>query len=106
MPEGTIIRIKATKNITSVITESYAKLYFYNEEDGSYELVQTNISKDSEGYYNLKIKNANPLLIYGVETSLQMYIAEMSESLRELYVVGCSLPTTSEYIYLSMTKKL
>ena len=56
LPEGTIIRIKATKNITSVITESYAKLYFYNEEDGSYELVQTNISKDSEGYYNLKIK--------------------------------------------------
>ena len=46
------------------------------------------------------------MLLYGVETALQMYIAEMSESLRELYVVGYSLPTTSEYIYLSTAKKL
>ena len=34
-----------------------------------------------------------------------MYIVEMSEPLRELYVVGYSLPTTSEYIYLSTTKR-
>ena len=35
-----------------------------------------------------------------------MYIVEMSEQLCELYVVGYSLPTTSEYIYLSTAKKL
>ena len=49
---------------------------------------------------------ANPLLIYAVETSMQMYIAEMSESLRELYVAAYTLPTTSEFIYHATAKKL
>lgn len=48
----------------------------------------------------------NPLLIYAVETSMQMYIAEMSESLRELYVAAYTLPTTSEFIYHATAKKL
>lgn len=49
---------------------------------------------------------ANPLLIYAVETSMQMYIAEMSEPLRELYVAAYTLPTTSEFIYHATAKKL
>ena len=48
----------------------------------------------------------DPLLVYGVEVSIQMYIAELSEPLRELYVVGYSLPTTSEYIYMSTAQKI
>ena len=46
------------------------------------------------------------MLVYGVEVSIQMYIAELSEPLRELYVVGYSLPTTSEYIYMSTAQKI
>ena len=41
----------------------------------------------------------DPVLLYAVETSLQLHIAELTEPLRELYVVGYSLPTTSAYIY-------
>ncbi len=48
----------------------------------------------------------DPLLVYGVEVSIQMYIAELSEPLRELYVVGYSLPTTSEYIYMRTAQKI
>lgn len=48
----------------------------------------------------------DPVFLYAVETSLQLHIAELSEPLRELYVVGYSLPTTSAYIYLSTAKRL
>lgn len=48
----------------------------------------------------------DPVFLYGVETALQLHIAEMSEALRDLYVSAYSLPTTSEYIYQTVSKKL
>ena len=48
----------------------------------------------------------DPVLFYSIETSLQLYITELSEPLRELYVMAYSLPTTSEYIYGSMAERL
>lgn len=48
----------------------------------------------------------DPVLLYSIETSLQICIAELSEPLRELYVMAYSLPTTSEYIYDSMAPRL
>ena len=51
-------------------------------------------------------KYKDPLLLYALETSIQMTIAETSEPLRELYVAAYTLPTTSEYIYKMTAKKL
>ena len=48
----------------------------------------------------------DPVFLYAVETSLQLHIAELTEPLRELYVTGYSLPTTSVYIYHSTAKRL
>lgn len=48
----------------------------------------------------------DPLLLYSIETVMQLYIAEGSESLRDLYVTAYSLPSTSEYIYKQMIDKL
>lgn len=48
----------------------------------------------------------NPLLLYALETGLQLHITELSEPLRELYVTAYSLRSTSEYIYQNTTKKL
>ena len=79
---------------------------FENKEALLLTLVKTMFGSQFENTGAILGENADPLLLYGVETALQMYIAEMSESLRELYVVGYSLPTTSEYIYLSTAKKL
>ena len=79
---------------------------FKNKEALLLTLVKTMFGSQFENTGAILGENADPLLIYGVETSLQMYIAEMSEPLRELYVVGYSLPTTSEYIYISTAKKL
>lgn len=48
----------------------------------------------------------DPVLLYGVETALQLHIAELTEPLRELYVTAYSLPSTSLYIYRSMTPRV
>lgn len=48
----------------------------------------------------------DPLMVYGVETAMQLHIAEQNEALRDLYVTAYSLPDTSEYIYQNTTKKL
>lgn len=48
----------------------------------------------------------DPVLLYGIETAVQMYIAEYSEALREIYIEAYSLPTTSEYIYAATAERL
>lgn len=48
----------------------------------------------------------DPLLLYALETGLQLHITELSEPLRELYVATYSLPSTSEYVYQNTTEKL
>ena len=48
----------------------------------------------------------DPVLLYAVETALQLHIAELTEPLRELYVVGYSLPSTSTYLYHSTAQRL
>ena len=48
----------------------------------------------------------DPVLLYAVETALQLHIAELTEPLRELYVMAYSLPTTADYLYRSTAKRL
>ena len=51
-------------------------------------------------------EGADPLLLYALETALQLHIAEMSDPLRELYVTAYTLPRTSAYIYENMIDKI
>lgn len=46
------------------------------------------------------------LLIWAVETTLQLYIAESNEHIRELYMASYSLPSTSELIQRTISKKM
>ncbi len=62
-----------------------------------------------DGQYDLarKISGAeDPTMISAVEAGLELQTAEMSEPLRELYVMAYTLPTTSRYIYRAMTERL
>ncbi|MBQ3000948.1 MAG: TetR/AcrR family transcriptional regulator [Bacilli bacterium] len=54
----------------------------------------------------LKDKTKDNLLFYAFESTLQLYIAESSEHLREMYSVSYSLPHTSHKIYEYITVKL
>ncbi len=48
----------------------------------------------------------DPVFLYAMETALQLHIAELSEPLRELYVMAYTLPTTSAYLYRSTAERL
>lgn len=51
-------------------------------------------------------KTDDRILYYAAETTLQLYIAESSEHIRELYSFAYSLPSTTEYIQQTITEKL
>lgn len=46
------------------------------------------------------------ILFYAAETTLQLYMAESSEHIRELYSVAYSLPKSASIIYRAVTEKL
>ncbi|MBO5416397.1 MAG: TetR/AcrR family transcriptional regulator [Clostridia bacterium] len=46
------------------------------------------------------------ILFYAAETTLQLYMAESSEHIRELYSIAYSSPKSSSIIYDTITKKL
>ena len=52
-------------------------------------------------FENQFAKDMEPLMVYCLETSLQIYITELSEPLREIYVMAYTLPSTTEYILKS-----
>ena len=51
-------------------------------------------------------KNASPVLLYAVENSIQMTLAELKENLREIYVEAYTHPETAEYIYQQTSTEL
>lgn len=54
----------------------------------------------------LKGKTEDKLLFYAAETTLQLYMAESSEHIRELYTLSYSMPSSSDIIYEKITMKL
>ena len=50
--------------------------------------------------------HADPLLVYGAETALQLHICELSEPLRDLYTAAYTLPTTMDYINKNTAQEL
>lgn len=69
-------------------------------------LVKAMFSRQFESAGQFGGASEDPVLLYSIETALQIYIAELSEPLRELYVAAYSLPSTSEFIYDSMAPRL
>lgn len=54
----------------------------------------------------LRGKTEDKILFYAAETTLQLYMAESHEHIREMYSVSYSLPETSKIIYNTITHKL
>ena len=64
---------------------------FENKEALLLTLVQQMFNRQFENAEQLLGEQKDPLMLYGIETALQMYITELSEPLRELYVMAYSL---------------
>ena len=54
----------------------------------------------------LKDKTQDKVLFYAAETTLQLYMAESSEHMREMYNVSYSLPHSAQIVYQTITGKL
>ena len=77
-----------------------------NKEGVLLELVKLVYAEQFRMTDELIGKDADLLLFYAVETALQMHIAELSDALRDLYVMAYTLPSTAEYIHQSTKTKL
>lgn len=80
---------------------------FKNKENLMCELVSYVLEGQFETTAKLlKGKTKDKILFYAAETTLQLYMAESSEHIRELYSVAYSLPHVAEVIYRTITGKL
>lgn len=101
--KATVVKIAETAGVNrgSVI---YA---FKNKETLVCELVSFVL----EGQFKataelLKDKTDDKILLYAAETTLQLYMAESGEQMREMYNVAYSLPNSARVIYHTITGKL
>ena len=80
---------------------------FKNKENILCELVEYVLDGQFEATERLlKGITDDKVLFYAAETTLQLYIAESSEHMREMYNVSYSLPNSSNIIFNKITGKL
>lgn len=100
---STVVKIADTAGVNrgSVV---YA---FKNKENIVCELVAYVLEGQFSATHELlKGKTDDKLLFYAAETTLQLYMAESSEHMREMYNVAYSLSNSAKVIYRTITGKL
>lgn len=70
------------------------------------ELVKTMFSSQFDMARSIAGDDLPPVYTYAVETSIQLALTELNETLRELYIESYTHPDTAEYIYLQTTSEL
>ena len=83
---------------------------FYNifkSKDGVLmELVEFMFSNQFSIAEKIAGENHDPILLYALETSIQMTITELNENLREIYVEAYTNPEISDFIYRRTASEL
>ena len=88
---------------------SYGALFriFSDKETILCELVKYVLERQFEASKEiLKDQCDDKILFYAFETTLQLFMAESSEHMREMYNVSYSLPNSSNIIFSTITTKL
>ena len=81
--------------------------YFGSKENILCELVTFVLGGQFKAAHQLLAeKTDDPILYYAAETTLQLYMAEGSEAVRELYSAAYSMPRSAELIRRAVTEKL
>lgn len=90
--------------------EKHTMLYVFGEKETILcELVKYIFEAQFETTERLlkeKGVDGDKILFYAAETVLQLYMAESSEHIREMYTVSYSMPNTSKIVYDTITVKL
>lgn len=79
---------------------------FANKEALLLKLTKWTYEKQFAVTHELLGKDYDPVMFYAVEPAIQLYIAEKTEGLRELYVSSYSYAATANYIHQVVTDKL
>ena len=79
--------------------------YFDSKEAVLCEIVQEMFRKQLSTVERI-LPSSDPALQYGTKAALQFHIAELNESLRDVYVSAYSLPTTTAQIHKMVTKMI
>jgi len=101
--DATIRKISASSGV-----EKHTILYVYGEKEAILcSLVQYVFEHQFEMAERiLKGKTDDKILLYATETVLQLYMAESSNHVREMYTASYSMPNSSKIIYNTITEKL
>ena len=95
-----VTRARRSKLVADLVGVSNGSPFFHygNKEGVLLEFVKRMFSGQFRIAERLTGDATDPLMLYGLETALQMHIVELSEPLRELYVSAYTLPSTAAYI--------
>ena len=98
----------SSKMVAALAGVSNGSPFFHygNKEGVLLEFVKLMFSGQFAVAEGLAGGDGDALLLYAVETGLQLHIAELSEPLRELYVTAYTLPSTVAYIHENMMLRL
>ena len=97
------------KEISSLAGVNYGSMMFAfrSKEEILSELVGIVLDGQFESTARLLVgKTEDKILFYAAETTLQLYMAESSEHIRELYTLSYSQSASSNIIYEKITVKL
>ena len=97
------------KEISSLAGVNYGSMMFAfrSKEEILSELVRIVLDGQFESTARLIVgKTEDKILFYAAETTLQLYMAESSEHIRELYTLSYSQSASSNIIYEKITVKL
>ena len=88
--------------------EKHTILYVFGEKEAILcELVQYVLEAQyAKVTQFLQGKTNDKILFYATETVLQLYLAESSEHIREMYTAAYSMPNSAKIIYSTITEKL
>ena len=81
------------------VSSSTFQNIFHSKDGVLMELVQFMFENQFALASSLTMGNTSPALLYAVETSIQLALAEINENLREIYVEAYTLPEPSAYIH-------
>ncbi|MGN0462774.1 MAG: TetR/AcrR family transcriptional regulator [Ruminococcus sp.] len=97
--------------VTEIIKEAGCSISsfqnIFGTKDGLlFTLAEIMFSNQFEMARSIGGHNINPVIVYAVETSIQLTLTELNENLREAYVAAYSNQAAAEYIYKSTTEEL
>lgn len=88
------------------VSSSTFQNIFHSKDGVLMELVQFMFENQFSLAGSLAAENASPVLLYAIETSIQLALAEINENLRDIYLEAYTSPDSLSFIHRQTTAKL